>query len=392
MQPPAHYGVPLLHTTIALLILSWATVAGRLSVRRWLKPEAMGLDDYMMCAGLVVYTVTCSLVIACCFYGAGQFSEDLTDATVMQGTKIFYIAEFFYASCTVPVKASICICLVRIADARRRFVWSLYALVALQTGTTLIFVITIANICHPVTAMWGETGGICDANLNSHIGFYFSAVSIVTDLSLAVLPAFLLWPIQMKRRLKASVAVLLGLGAFASCATIVRLRYLTLYNNQAEFMYSAGPIGLWSVVEEGIGIIAGSLPTLRPLLNLPLFGGTRVATYPSKGASQGYDLENTQGAWTGGGAAGGSGREDRDGRGLKTTVTGSASATGAAAKAAANRHESKLSKDGDSDRESQTYILKETRVTVSSGPASETAAEDWKWRRVNGWNPVDGES
>lgn len=46
-------GVTLLRITIVMLVLSWATVVARLSVRRWLKPEAMGLDDHMMCLGLV---------------------------------------------------------------------------------------------------------------------------------------------------------------------------------------------------------------------------------------------------------------------------------------------------------------------------------------------------
>lgn len=33
-------------------------------------------------------------------------------------------------------------------------------------------------------------------------------------------------------------------------------------------MYGTGKIGFWSLMEEGIGIIAGSLPALRPLLSL----------------------------------------------------------------------------------------------------------------------------
>jgi hypothetical protein len=33
-------------------------------------------------------------------------------------------------------------------------------------------------------------------------------------------------------------------------------------------MYSTGKIGFWSLTEEGIGLIAGSLPSLRPLLSL----------------------------------------------------------------------------------------------------------------------------
>jgi len=52
----------------------------------------------------------------------------------------------------------------------------------------------------------------------------------------------------------------------------VRLRYLSLYSNSSEFMFSTGKIGLWSVIEEGIGIFAGSLPALRPLLSICLNG------------------------------------------------------------------------------------------------------------------------
>lgn len=33
-------------------------------------------------------------------------------------------------------------------------------------------------------------------------------------------------------------------------------------------MYGTGKIGFWSLTEEGIGIVAGSLPALRPLLSL----------------------------------------------------------------------------------------------------------------------------
>lgn len=33
-------------------------------------------------------------------------------------------------------------------------------------------------------------------------------------------------------------------------------------------MYSTGKIGFWSLMEAGIGIVAGSLPALRPLLSL----------------------------------------------------------------------------------------------------------------------------
>lgn len=113
----------------------------------------------------------------------------------------------------MPIKGSICVCLLRIADTRRRFVWSLWTIIAATTIAPVIFILTIANICHPITALWGETTGVCNSSLNSNVSYFFSAVSIFTDWAIAILPGVLLWNVQMKRRVKGSVAVILGLAA-----------------------------------------------------------------------------------------------------------------------------------------------------------------------------------
>lgn len=74
----------------------------------------------------------------------------------------------------------------------------------------------------------------------------------------------------------------------ASCATIVRLRYLALYSDPGEFMYGTGKIGFWSLMEEGIGIVAGSLPALRPLLSLRVgFNSSMNTPGATPGASTG---------------------------------------------------------------------------------------------------------
>lgn len=36
----------------------------------------------------ILYSVTCALVIVCCFYGAGQLSKDLSPPVIMHGTKV----------------------------------------------------------------------------------------------------------------------------------------------------------------------------------------------------------------------------------------------------------------------------------------------------------------
>jgi hypothetical protein len=161
----------------------------------------------------------------------------------------------------------------------------------------------------------------------------------------------------------------------ASCATIVRLRYLTLYDDQSEFMFSTGQIGLWSIVEEGIGITAGSMPALRPLLSLSRIYG-----------------------------AFGSSRENSSKRSRVTTgpfpPTVGGGRDGMDAVELANRERSKVKqnvkhtrlsseddaqqKERESDADSQKHILKETQVTMTAEPRQDPF-QDWERKRVLGW-------
>ncbi|KAG4442366.1 hypothetical protein IFR05_002144 [Cadophora sp. M221] len=239
---PKGDGIALLCTSIVFLVIAWLTFVARVAVRVWRK--ALGLDDHAMAIGLVLFTITASLCIACSFYGSGQRADVLPASTKMMG-------------------------------------------------------------------------------------------------------------IKMKFRVKASVAVILGMGAVASCATIVRLKYLSLYNNPAEFMFGTGKIGLWSIVEEGLGISAGSLPALRPVLSLPFFRtGSTDDSYNAASAGHVYNKPRT-------------GRFSRSTDVRLDTF-----------------HQ--IPDDRDRDVDSQKNIMKETQFTMTSEP-SETPAVDWERIQALGW-------
>lgn len=51
----------------------------------------------------------------------------------------------------------------------------------------------------------------------------------------------------------------------ASTATIVRIPYVHDLANKADFLYATTDVAIWSTSETGIGIVASSLATLRPL-------------------------------------------------------------------------------------------------------------------------------
>ena len=103
------------------------------------------------------------------------------------------------------------------------------------------------------------------------IGYFLSASCICTDFVLAILPAVILWHIQLKTRVKVYIIIILGLGALASGATIVRLRFLTRYAEPDRILKTGAPLSCWTVTEIGIGICAGSLAQLRPLLRFVPF-------------------------------------------------------------------------------------------------------------------------
>ncbi|KAF4456202.1 hypothetical protein F53441_1620 [Fusarium austroafricanum] len=71
----------------------------------------------------------------------------------------------------------------------------------------------------------------------------------------------------MRRATKVSVSIILGLAALASLCTIIRLPYLKAFSQPHSYLYNVAHIILWSTTESGIGIVAGSLPSLRKLVS-----------------------------------------------------------------------------------------------------------------------------
>jgi hypothetical protein len=132
-----------------------------------------------------------------------------------------------------------------------------------------------------------------------------------------------------------------------------------LYSDPGEFMYSTGKIGFWSLTEVGIGLIAGSLPPLRPLLSL------RVRV--SAGSNSPV-----------GGASGGK----------QHATTSNRQPTSRSRVIAMDTFQSLGDNDdGESDGDSQKNIIKETKFTVTSMSASGAGGNE---QQGNEWGMKEG--
>lgn len=137
-------------------------------------------------------------------------------------------------------------------------------------------------------------------------------------------------------------------------------------------MYSTGAIGLWSLLEEGIGIIAGSMPALRPLLNLPIFGRTSYGSNSEHvyGHMKGHMSAHEQGL--------GYSRRKHT-RSVELNVLQSQITAEVDGQ---QRDKSRRSRDCDAD--SQKHILKQTQVTVTAEHSQ--TPKDWARQYANGWD------
>lgn len=129
------------------------------------------------------------------------------------------------------------------------------------------------------------------------LGYTNFSLNIITDLTFALfIPVPMLWNINVTRRTRISLFGVLGLGCFACACAIVRFTYLGTYKKHNDWLWDTQYLTTWSVLETNVGIIAASLPSLRPLFKKFLGSMYGVGSKP-KGYYAGGSLGRTKKNW-----------------------------------------------------------------------------------------------
>ena len=124
-------------------------------------------------------------------------------------------------------------------------------------------------------------------------------MGIFTDLTFAILPIPLLWTLQINNKTKLSVLGILSLGFFAASASLVKVYYLTGYGQFGDFLWDATPLTIWSATEVNVGIIAASIPSLKPLFKSILgstYGQSAYGKYPTNSRGYAQQISGKDGA------------------------------------------------------------------------------------------------
>ncbi|KAF3766707.1 hypothetical protein M406DRAFT_231224, partial [Cryphonectria parasitica EP155] len=254
---------------VSLMILGLSSFALRVYVRQGQK--TWGAEDSVMAVGVLPFIV---LSIACILGGVNGIG--VTDAHIAAATDAdyeklgmmyFFLFEVFYCASIIPVKLSISLMLIRIAQNQKPYIWGSWAMMMLfflADGGALFYIIFQ---CAPVSYAWNtdQKGSCLPASWLADVYYMCTAVNIVTDWTTALLPIPLLWHVRLERSEKLSVAAILGLGIFASLAACIRLNYTINLTSSENYLYEVSNIVIWGYLEPAVGLFVGCIATLRPL-------------------------------------------------------------------------------------------------------------------------------
>jgi hypothetical protein len=256
--------------TAVFFVFSLVTVCLRCFVRLKIV-KCFGPDDALMVAAAAFNMIFAICGIVGALYGMGKAPAFLRNRPddVRRGLLCWWLGQIFYAvTCTIA-RLSIATTLLRLT-VDRIHLWILYGIMVVSTAVGAVLLFFTILQCRPVAYYWNKSsmeGRCLDMDILFGIIYMYSGVAAACDFTLGFLPAFMIWRLQMNRGTKIVVSAILGLACIASMAVIIRMPFLH-YAGKPDFLYATTQISIWSNVEASLGIAAGSLMTIRPLLRV----------------------------------------------------------------------------------------------------------------------------
>ncbi|KAF0330657.1 integral membrane protein [Colletotrichum asianum] len=251
-------------TSCFFTALSTLVVIARTFVRTVLirKP---GLDDYFIILALIFTLGYLAEVFVGKANHIGFASSQLSFDNMTNLLKTTLAIEATYYVCISAIKISILCMYLRFAVSRSFNILCICTI----AFHALFFVICIGvtlSQCQPLSKQWDLTGTVEGMCINTTAFFYFtSGFNILTDIWILIIPIKTLSGILRPRREKIALAIIFGVGAFATITSIIRLHTIYTYTLAKDLFQESILVNVWSMLEINIGIICASVPALKPL-------------------------------------------------------------------------------------------------------------------------------
>lgn len=160
-----------------------------------------------------MYTVDVALACHGAKVGLGSKDAELNTWMSIEGKKYLLIWMMIYVVGLATIKSSVCVTLLRVAAANKAYKVAILLLLGLTLATFIATLVGILLLCRPVSGNWTGEGQCASMAAMVGLSYMSTASTILTDLSLVVLPGVMVWGTPMNIRQKILVVVLLSFGS-----------------------------------------------------------------------------------------------------------------------------------------------------------------------------------
>ncbi|KAK2766085.1 hypothetical protein FQN54_007600 [Arachnomyces sp. PD_36] len=238
--------------------------------------KMFGVDDWIM-----LFAMACGITVLALFIvetqnGLGRYTQYILPGQPEILARVSFYHSIFVTVGNSAVKLSIGIFLLRVAERTkfRKFIMGMIGLFTVACTGTLIFQ------CRPIQASWDPTlkptAKCYSVKAAQAVGLFNSSTIIATDVILATLPIFMFYKVKVNKRTRASLMGIFSLG-YLSCAAGIVKTIPSIDPTDPVNPYRNNHFTIWNNVELNTGIIAGSLPSIKPLFKA-LFQTARTLT------------------------------------------------------------------------------------------------------------------
>ncbi|KAK4149390.1 hypothetical protein C8A00DRAFT_18909, partial [Chaetomidium leptoderma] len=208
------------------------------------------------------------LLLVAIHYGVGRHNYYVPDDEEVLAEKWLFLCQPPFPWALAFSKMSIAWMLIRIQRDRPWWTWSMYFLMFVSAGIAIVSNIFQLSACKPLAAVWDHSivDAVCADPNTSQTSIYVTAsITIVTDVALSLAPISFIVNIQRPMREKVALGFVMGLGIFASSASIAKTFMIGSYGKTGDTLMDTVGLTTWSMVEAQLAIIAACIPTLKRL-------------------------------------------------------------------------------------------------------------------------------
>lgn len=176
----------------------------------------------------------------------GRHNRSLSQEHEINALEYQALATATYVLDMMFIKVSIGVFLLRIAT-QKRYRYTIWASIVVVAIWSLVLFFWNLFQCNPIAAQWDYTlldnpeNHCVSAQAIVNAAYALSVMTILSDWLYALLPIPMVWNVKMTKQAKATVVLVLGLGIFASVATLIRLKFLSDLSDTIDILCKLPP-------------------------------------------------------------------------------------------------------------------------------------------------------